>query len=199
MRGEDRTSGAFLSYVDIEARIGAKHPMRTMRRLRKAALADLNGAFSALYQAIGRRSIAPERLLRATLLQLLHTIRLERQLVERVEFDLLFRWFVGLSIDEKAFDASSPRTTTACSRRSLPGSEKGEKLAASGLKYNRFHTTALCSPSREVLLTDPIEPGNHQPGNHRHLPEDRRLNLPGTFQRDQRCDRQLLLPLHWPD
>ena len=126
MRGEDRTSGAFLSYVDIEAGMAAKHPLRALRPLTNVALADLDGAFSALYQAIGRRSIAPERLLRATLLQLLHTIRLERQLVERVEFDLLFRWFVGLSIDEKAFDASSPRTTTACSRRSLPGSEKAK-------------------------------------------------------------------------
>jgi transposase len=107
MRGEDRTSGALFSYVDIEARIPTKHPLRAMRRLTNAALSDLDGAFSALYEACGRPSIPPERLLRATLLQLLYSIRSERQLVERLEFDLLFRWFVGLSIDEKVFDAST--------------------------------------------------------------------------------------------
>jgi transposase len=107
MRGEDRTSGALFSYVDIEARIAAKHPLRAMRGLTNAALAELDGRFCALYEACGRPSIAPERLLRATLLQLLYSIRSERQLVERLEFDMLFRWFVGLSIDEKAFDAST--------------------------------------------------------------------------------------------
>ncbi len=107
MRGEDRTRAALFSYVDIETRIPTKHPLRAMRRLTHAALSDLDGAFSALYEACGRPSIPPERLLRATLLQLLYSIRSERQLVERIEFDLLFRWFVGLSIDEKAFDAST--------------------------------------------------------------------------------------------
>jgi transposase len=107
MRGEDRTSGALFSYVDIEARIPARHPLRAMRRLTNAALAELDQAFSALYEACGRPSIPPERMLRATLLQLLYSIRSERQLVERIEFDLLFRWFVGLSIDEKVFDAST--------------------------------------------------------------------------------------------
>src|SRR4029077_14097920 len=107
MRGEDRTSGALFSYVDIEARIPAQHPLRAMRRLTNAALAELDRAFSALYEAIGHPSIPPERLLRATLLQLLYSIRSERQLVERIEFDMLFRWFVGLSIDERVFDAST--------------------------------------------------------------------------------------------
>ena len=94
MRGEDRTSGALFSYVDMEARIPAKHPLRAMRRLTNAALAELDGAFSGLYDRIGRPSIAPERLLRATLLQLLYTIRSERQLVERIERSLvsLVRW-----------------------------------------------------------------------------------------------------------
>ena len=107
MGGEDRTSGALFSYVDVEARIPAKHPLRAMRRLTNAALAELDRRFSALYEAVGRPSIPPERLLRATLLQLLYSIRSERQLVERLEFDLLFRWFVGLTIDEKVFDAST--------------------------------------------------------------------------------------------
>jgi len=107
MRGEDRRSGALFSYVDVEARIPAGHPLRAMRRLTDAALAELDQSFSALYVRFGRPSIPPERLLRATLLPLLYSIRSERQLVERIEFDLLFRWFVGLSIDEKVFDAST--------------------------------------------------------------------------------------------
>ena len=107
MRGEDRTIGALFSYVDIEARIPAKHPLRAMREVTNAALAELDGSFSALYERFGRPSIPPERLLRASLLQLLYSIRSERQLVERLEYDLLFRWFVGLSIDEKIFDAST--------------------------------------------------------------------------------------------
>ena len=107
MRGEDRTSGALFSYVEVEARIPARHPLRAMRRLTNAALAELDARFSALYQGIGRPSIPPERLLRASLLQLLYSLRSERQLVERLEFDMLFRWFVGLMIDEKVFDAST--------------------------------------------------------------------------------------------
>jgi transposase len=107
MRGEDRTSGALFSYIDVEARVPTKHPLRAMRRLTNAALAELDARFSALYEAVGRPSIPPERLLRATLLQLLYSIRSERQLVERLEFDMLFRWFVGLSLDEAVFDAST--------------------------------------------------------------------------------------------
>jgi transposase len=107
MRGEDRTSGTLFSYVDVEARIPGKHPLRAMRGLTDAALADLDRAFSSVYVGFGRPSIPPERLLRAGLLQLLYSIRSERQLVERIEFDMLFRWFVGLSLDEKVFDAST--------------------------------------------------------------------------------------------
>jgi transposase len=111
----------------MEARIPAKHPLRAMRRLTNAALAELDGAFSGLYDRIGRPSIAPERLLRATLLQLLYTIRSERQLVERIEFDLLFRWFVGLSIDETVFDAS----TFSKNRDRLLTQEIAQKFLAS--------------------------------------------------------------------
>jgi transposase len=107
MRGEDLTSGALFSYIDVEARIPAQHPLRAMRRLTNAALADLDARFSALYEGVGRPSIPPERLLRASLLQFFYSIRSERQLVERLEFDMLFRWFVGLSIDERVFDAST--------------------------------------------------------------------------------------------
>jgi transposase len=108
MRGSDERSGSLFSYVDLEARVRADHPLRTIREIANAALADLTGEFAALYPArLGRPSIAPERLLRAMLLQAFYGIRSERQLMERMEFDLLFRWFVGLGVDEPAWDHSS--------------------------------------------------------------------------------------------
>jgi transposase len=107
MRGLDRTSGSLFSYVDLEAKVPQSHPLRAMRDLVNASLLAMDASFEALYKSEGRPSIPPERLLRATLLQLLYSIRSERQLVERLEFDLLFRWFVGLGIDEAAFDAST--------------------------------------------------------------------------------------------
>ena len=107
LRGSDESTGALFSYVDLEARVRKDHPLRTIRRLVNAALSALAGEFSALYSGLGRPSIAPEKLLRAMLLQAFYSIRSERQLMERLEFDLLFRWFVGLGIDERVWDHSS--------------------------------------------------------------------------------------------
>ena len=107
MRGGDERTGSLFSYVDLEARVPARHPLRVMRELVNASLAALDGSFAALYAKTGRPSIAPERMLRAVLLQMLYSIRSERQLMERLEFDLLFRWFVGLGIDDAVWDASS--------------------------------------------------------------------------------------------
>jgi transposase len=108
MRGSDERSGSLFSYVDLEARVRADHPLRTIREIANGALADLTGEFAELYPArLGRPSIAPERLLRAMLLQAFYGIRSERQLMERMEFDLLFRWFVGLGVDDAAWDHSS--------------------------------------------------------------------------------------------
>jgi transposase len=96
------------SYVDLEARVRRDHPLRTVKRLADAALEALSEEFSKLYSArMGRPSIAPEMLLRAMLLQAFYSIRSERQLMERLEFDLLFRWFVGLGVDDAAWDHSS--------------------------------------------------------------------------------------------
>ena len=108
MRGSDERSGSLFSYVDLEARVRPDHPLRTIREIANAALSDLTGEFAALYPPrLGRPSIAPERLLRAMLLQAFYGIRSERQLMERMEFDLLFRWFVGLGVDDAAWDHSS--------------------------------------------------------------------------------------------
>jgi transposase len=108
MRGSDRRSGTLFSYVDLEARVRPDHPLRTVRQLTDVALAALNPDFSSLYATrMGRPSIPPEMLLRAMLLQAFYSIRSERQLMERLEFDLLFRWFVGLGVDDPAWDHSS--------------------------------------------------------------------------------------------
>lgn len=107
MRGGDERTGSLFSYVDLEARVRVDHPLRTIRVLANEALSALSGDFSALYSGLGRPSIAPERLLRAMLLQAFYSIRSERQMMERLEFDLLFRWFVGLGVDDTAWDHST--------------------------------------------------------------------------------------------
>src|SRR5579862_3864909 len=107
MRGSDQRSGSLFSYVDLEARVRADHPLRVIRELANAALVDLSGEFNKLYTDFGRPSIAPEKLLRAMLLQVFYGVRSERHLMERMEFDLLFRWFVGLGVDDPAWDHSS--------------------------------------------------------------------------------------------
>jgi transposase/IS5 family transposase len=100
MRGQDGRTGSMFSYVDLEERVPAGHPLRTIREFVNAALAALDAEFARLYSADGRPSIAPERLLRAALIQILFSIRSERQLMEQMEYNLLFRWFVGLGIDD---------------------------------------------------------------------------------------------------
>ena len=106
MRGTDDRTGKLFSYVDLEARVRTDHPLRVIRAIVNEALVSLEREFSALYSPIGRPSIPPEKLLRAMLLQAFYSIRSERQLMERLEFDLLFRWFVGLGVDDPAWDHS---------------------------------------------------------------------------------------------
>src|SRR6476661_6074817 len=106
MRGSDKRSGSLFSYVDLEARVRPDHPLRAIRHFADGALEALTVGFGELYSSTGRPSIPPEMLLRAMLLQAFYTIRSERQLMERMEFDLLFRWFVGLSIDDPIWDHS---------------------------------------------------------------------------------------------
>ena len=100
MRGTDKRSGELFSYVDLEKRVRKDHPLRAIREMANTALAALSGDFATLYSGMGRPSIAPEMLLRAMLLQAFYSIRSERQLMERLQFDLLFRWFVGLGVDD---------------------------------------------------------------------------------------------------
>ncbi|SKA24753.1 Transposase [Consotaella salsifontis] len=107
MRGTDKRTGELFSYVDLEKRVRPDHPLRLIREFANAALEALSGDFAELYSGMGRPSIAPEMLLRAMLLQAFYSIRSERQLMERLEFDLLFRWFVGLGVDDPVWDHST--------------------------------------------------------------------------------------------
>ena len=95
MRGSDATTGAMFSYVDLEARVPKTHPLRGIREMINEVLRELDSDFAAMYATFGRPSIAPEKLLRGMLLQIFFTIRSERQLMEQLDYNLLFRWFVG--------------------------------------------------------------------------------------------------------
>src|ERR1700757_4312099 len=100
MRGSDLRTGELFSYVDLEQRVPESHPLRLIRRIVNEVLLALDGEFAKIYGDSGRPSIAPERLLRALLLQVFYTIRSERQLMEQLHYNLLYRWFVGLGVDE---------------------------------------------------------------------------------------------------
>src|SRR5829696_5046772 len=139
MRGLDHQSGSLFSYIDLEKRIRPDHPLRTIRRLVDDALASLERTFTDLYAALGRPSIPPERLLRAMLVQAFYSIRSERQLMERLDYDLLFRWFVGLGIDDPVWD---PSTFSKNHDRLLEGA-----IAA------RFLTAILALPRVKRLLS----------------------------------------------
>lgn len=106
MRGEVDQQPTMFSYVDLESRIPKQHPIRKIRKIVDKALPALEVAFNQMYSDRGRPSIPPEQLIRALLLQIFFTIRSERQLMERIDYDLLFRWFVGLSIDDVVWNHS---------------------------------------------------------------------------------------------
>jgi transposase len=118
MRGDDRQQGSMFSYVDLEARVPKDHPLRPMRVMVDRALESMSEGFESLYASTGRPSIPPERLLRALLLQILFSIRSERQLMDQLEYNLLFRWFVGLGMDDPVW---VPTTFTKNRDRLLEG------------------------------------------------------------------------------
>jgi transposase len=133
MRGDDAISGDLFSYIDLEKRVAADHPLRVIRQIANAALKSLSRDFDALYSPIGRESIPPERLMRALLLQAFYSIRSERQLVERIDYDLLFRWFVGLGIEDPVWDA----TTFTKNRDRLLDGEVAQKFLAALLSHEK--------------------------------------------------------------
>jgi transposase len=124
MRGGDRRRDGLFSYVRTEDRIPKGHPLRVVREVANEALRALSGQFDELYAVEGRPSIPPEQLLRALLLQAFYTIRSERQLLEQLNYNLLFRWFVGLSVDDPVWvpTVSSKNRERLLRVRSLPAS-----------------------------------------------------------------------------
>jgi len=146
MRGADDSDGAMFSYVSLEARVPPDHPLRAIRHITDRALEQLSPRFGALYVKFGRPSIAPERLLRALLLQALYTIRSERQLIEQLDYNLLFRWFVGLGMDDPVW---SPTTFTKNRDRLLDGD-----IAAAFFAAVRQHADTARLLSHEHFTVD---------------------------------------------
>src|ERR1700751_4353968 len=106
MGGTDTQQSGMFSYLSPEERVPEKHPLRAIRGMTDEVLKGLSAKFKELYSATGRPSIAPEKLLRALLLQILYSVRSERQLMEQLNYNLLFRWFVGLNADEAVWDVT---------------------------------------------------------------------------------------------
>src|SRR5215212_11545875 len=140
MRGPDRRTEGLFSYVSCESRVPAGHPLRAILPVADAALAALAGGFQQLYAMNGRPSIPPEKLLRALLLQAFYSVRSERQLMEQLDYNLLFRWFVGLGMDDPVW---VPTTFTKNRDRLLDGD-----IAAA------FFDAVLIHADRERLLSD---------------------------------------------
>src|SRR5215217_8895947 len=140
MRGTDTQQSSMFSYLSPEERVPANHPLRPIRLMVDDALTALSPAFSRLYSAFGRPSIPPEKLLRALLLQVLYTVRSERMLMEQLEYNLLFRWFVGLGMDDAVW---APTTFTKNRDRLLDGN-----IAAA------FFDAILIHAETERLLSD---------------------------------------------
>lgn len=140
MRGEFQDQGGLFSYVDPEKRIPGGHPLRQVRALVRAVLKELSRSFSRLYSHEGRPSIPPEQLLSALLLQVLYGIRSERQLMEQLDYNLLFRWFVGLSPDDRVWDATS--------------FTKNRERLQQGRVFDKFMVKLLEQPAVKPLLSD---------------------------------------------
>jgi transposase len=135
MRGEDRQQGAMYSYVNVEERIAQKHPLRRIRQMTDRGLREMWAHFEVLYARRGRPSIPPERLLRALLLQVLYSIRSERQLMEQLDYNLLFRWFVGLNPDDAVWDV----TVFTKNRERMMAGEVSERFFEAVLKQAAEH------------------------------------------------------------
>lgn len=118
MRGIDHQQPTLFSYISLESRVPQEHPLRDIRQIVDGVLQKLSPRFEKIYSPLGRPSIPPEKLLRALLLQVLYTVRSERQLMEQLDYNLLYRWFVGLNIDEPVWD---PTTFTQNRERFLSG------------------------------------------------------------------------------
>src|SRR5215470_4576408 len=106
MRGTDQQQNHVFSYISPEQRVPRDHPLRPIRKMVDEILKELSPEFNKMYSKVGRPSIPPEQLLRAQLLQMLYSVRSERLLMEQMDYNILFRWFVGLNMDDEVWDAT---------------------------------------------------------------------------------------------
>src|SRR5674476_1626718 len=150
MRGDEQMQAGFIVLTSLEDRVPADHPLRAIRTMVDAALAEMSPQLAALYARRGRPSIAPEVLLRAQLIQILYAIPSERRLVEHLEYNLLLRWFVGLPLDEPVFHATSftknrERLLTARSPRPSSPRSAGRPRRTGCSAASTSASTASCS------------------------------------------------------
>lgn len=135
MRGKDEQQLDVFSYINPEQRIPHNHPLRPLRAMADGALQELKPRFRKLYAKTGRPSIAPEKLLRALLLQVLYSVRSERMLMEQLDYNMLFRWFVGLNMDDAIWDV----TVFTKNRQRLLAGASTDAFFAAVLKQTRQH------------------------------------------------------------
>jgi transposase len=141
MRGADHQQSGMFSYISAERRVPEDHPLRAIRAMVDVALRNMGPQFDAMYAKVGRPSIAPEKLLRALLLQVLYTVRSERMLMEQLNYNLLFRWFVGMNIDDAVWDV-----TVFTKNR--------ERLLAAGIANTLFAEVLAQARSRALLSSE---------------------------------------------
>jgi len=141
MRGADHQQSGMFSYISAEERVPKDHPLRAIRAMIDVALRNMGPQFEAMYARVGRPSIAPEKLLRALLLQVLYTVRSERMLMEQLNYNLLFRWFVGMNLDDAVWDV-----TVFTKNR--------ERLLAADVAKTLFAPVLAQARSRELLSSE---------------------------------------------
>ena len=184
MRGHDHQQADMYSYISPETRVRADHPLRKIRVMADEALTNMSKRFDAMYAKVGRPSIPPEKLLRAQLVQMLYSIRSERLLMEEIDYSVLFRWFVGMNLDEPVWDVT---VFTKNRNRLLAGDvaraflgEVIEQAQSNGLTSDEHFTVdgtlieawASLKSFRRTDQNDqpPDDPGNPTVDSHGRLP-----------------------------
>src|SRR6202453_3007599 len=175
MRGIDHQQSQMFSYLSPETRVRKDHPLRVIRVMVDEILAQLSRRFDSMYASAGRPSIPPEKLLRAQLLQMLYSIRSERLLMEEIDYSVLFRWFVGLNLDEEVWDATSftknrDRLLEAAvakeflaqvvERARAPGLISDEHFTVDGTLLDAWASLKSFRPKDEQPGAPPDDPGN---------------------------------------
>lgn len=201
MRGWDGQTGSMFSYVDLEDRIPGAHPLRKIRKIVNAALAALDAEFATLYAAVGRPSIAPERLLRAALIQILFSIRSERQLMEQMQYNLLFRWFAGLGIDDPAwvatvFTKNRDRLLNTDIARKFLGAILAHKDLAPLLSDEHFSVDGTLIEAWASMKSfqpkpeaDGAKPPSREPGSGETHPKSEGRNAEADFHKEKRSNQ----------